>query len=195
MKLAAFAATLTLLAACGEPEHEPRPDGYAAPDQRAVIEAVLGHVGVLDGSEQPLFLEDLESVDWVSSNMDEWLGAAELRPGLVSSFLSINAVSTRHEEWLGSLGVGMVDAAAFQAHFSGEADDDHESGWQSVLRGPPECTVVVSLSAPGFSTDGSQALITVGESWGVLSGSGGLYLLERQGGAWVVVMGLMSWDS
>jgi hypothetical protein len=182
---------LALAVACGD-------TGVAEPsqhDQRAVTEAVLRHLDVLGTSEKPLFRGDSASISWLTSDPDSWQGASVLWPGVVSSFMDANAPGARHEPWLGSLGVGLIGAAEFQAYFSNGPDVDLRGGWERVLRGPPGCSVVVDVSVPGFSADGGQALISVGATRGLLNGSGGLYVLERQDGSWVVIKGLMFWDS
>ena len=151
-------------------------------DTRAVMEAVLRDDGLLGAAERPMFHRDVD-VGWLRSDHGEWWSRAELRAGALTSFFEANESGVRDDAWLGALGAGMIESSVLDAHF---ADRTPESGWASVLRGPPECTVLVSITAPGFSEDGHQALIFMSTTRGFLEGGGLLYLLEHQQDTWVV---------
>ncbi|MFT7463756.1 MAG: hypothetical protein ACI9EF_002103 [Pseudohongiellaceae bacterium] len=164
-------------------------------DHRAVMETVLRHVGVLGGTEQPLFRSELVLMEWLDHEREEWQEIAHLRPGVVRSLRAANPRGACHEAWLGAWGVGMTDRESFFAHSLDEWPRMSAEGWESVLCGPPRCTVLVRLSAPGFSADGCQAMISVGTSSGGWSSQGGLYLLERRNGSWVVITALVIEES
>ena len=53
----------------------------------------------------------------------------------------------------------------------------------------------VTLSSPGFSEDGSQALVHVGRMYGHLAGNGTLVRLEKRDGTWHVVETRRTWVS
>ncbi|GEM_PF-2697311 len=166
-----------------------------AEDHRAVTEAVLSHVGVLGGAELPLFMSEVVLLEFNELEREGWDEFFDLRPGVVSSLLEANPRGACHGPWLGAWGVGLMDRESFRTHSSVGPPRMSDEDWDSVLRGPPRSTVVVSLSAPGFSADGCQAMIYVGESSGDWSATGGTYLLERWNGSWVVVAALSTWVS
>ena len=189
MRQGTLLVVLVLLCGCTESE----PVTVGPEDRRAVTEALLRKV-LAGPPERPLFRRQADVTSWFS-DLESWQSRSELKPGTVASFVAANEPGTMHGDWLGTLGVGLVSEADYRAHFGHAGLRDLDAGWESVLRGPPECTVVVTLSAPGFSSDGSQALLGMGAGSGSLEGNGGLYLLERQGGGWVVSVALSLWVS
>ena len=191
MKHCLLAAVLAWPVACTDTV----PVEVTAEDQRAVMEAVLRHVGVLGGAELPLFKSELVLMEWTEDEREGWEEHFELRPGVLSSLLAANSRDACHGPWLGAWGVGMMDRESYWAHEPEEWPRKSDEGWESVAHGPPRCTVLVSLSAPGFSEDGCQAMISVGEYSGAWSGQGGLYLLERWNGSWVVISALIIEES
>jgi len=164
-------------------------------DHRAVMQAVLHHVGVLEGAEQPLFKSELMLMEWTEGEQESWEEFFELRSGVVSSLLAANPRGACHGSWLGAWGVGMMDRESYWAHEPEEWPRRSKEGWENVARGPPRCTVLVSLSAPGFSEDGCQAMISVGGYSGNWSGHRELYLLEHWNGSWVVISALVTEES
>ena len=164
-------------------------------DHRAVMQAVLHHVGVLGGTELPLFKSERVLMEWLEDERDDWNEVVDLRPGVLSSLLAANPRGACHGSWLGAWGVGLIDRESYWAHAPEGWPRMSAEGWESVARGPPRCTVLVSLSAPGFSEDGCQAMISVGGFSGSWSGHTELYLLERWNGSWVVIMALVTEES
>jgi len=67
--------------------------------------------------------------------------------------------------------------------------------WETFYDTYPTSPGWVELSAVGFSSDMSQALVYVGNPTYYLAGAGFVYLLERQNGTWVVVNEVMMWVS
>ncbi len=161
-------------------------------DVRAVILAVLERGSALEPTERALFRRTTAGLSWFVGDHD-WRRVHGLRPGLSTATVEAAAADAEdHPEWLGELGVGFIDDATWDAHFEGRS---REEGWDAVRRGPPECTVVVSISKPVFSDDGRQALVSVAESRHVLWADGAVWLVEYEAGTWRATLVLASWVS
>ncbi len=59
----------------------------------------------------------------------------------------------------------------------------------------PRSQGVTLFSRVGFSKDGTMAVVTEGTMRAVLYGSGTVYLLKKEKGAWKIVKGEMTWIS
>jgi hypothetical protein len=69
------------------------------------------------------------------------------------------------------------------------------SVWTRFQEKYPEAGGLITFSRPGFSAKGDKALADVGFRCGDLCGAGGLYLLVKEDGNWVVQDTLMVWQS
>lgn len=69
------------------------------------------------------------------------------------------------------------------------------SVWARFQEQYPEAGGLITFSRPGFNAKGDQALADMGFRCGDLCGAGGLYLLVKEDGNWVVQDTLMVWQS
>jgi hypothetical protein len=74
-------------------------------------------------------------------------------------------------------------------------DPEGREVWARYYAAHPGALGVMTMSMPGLSADGSQALLYIGQSHGYLAGSGYLHLLVREGTGWRVVASSMLWIS
>jgi hypothetical protein len=67
--------------------------------------------------------------------------------------------------------------------------------WTRFQEKYPEAGGLITFSRPGFNVQGDKALADIDFRCGDLCGAGGLYLLVKQDGNWVVQDTLMVWQS
>lgn len=84
----------------------------------------------------------------------------------------------------------LIGDAEIDELFGGEID-----GWETFYARYPGSQGIMGLSRVGFSADGTQALLYLGNQWHWLAGRGYVWLLSRVGGGWVVERGVMIWIS
>ena len=68
-------------------------------------------------------------------------------------------------------------------------------GWKEFFRTHPMTPKLIMLSLPGFSTDGTLAVIYMGAYFRGLAGGGFFYVLERKEGQWIVIKKNHWWAS
>lgn len=191
----ALLAALLMVACRQAPDVPVRAAPAVLPDERSVLEAVLRHVDVMPPTERPLFRVGIQATDALWAADDGWRDDAALRPGLVTAFVEANAGDPALDAWLATVGAGTIDSEVFRAHFTADDRWNSEAGFAAVLGGTRGATVIVDLSAVGFSDDGTQALACVGYAWGPWESYTTLYLLERADGSWTVARGLLQSES
>jgi hypothetical protein len=69
------------------------------------------------------------------------------------------------------------------------------SRWTDFEAKYPGASGFVTFSRVGFNADGDEAIASMGYRCGDLCGAGGLYILVKEEGNWVVQEGLMIWQS
>ena len=69
------------------------------------------------------------------------------------------------------------------------------SVWTPFQEAYPEAGGMIAFSRVGFDQEGEKALAQFGFRCGDLCGAGGLYLLSKDNGNWVVQEALMIWQS
>lgn len=75
-------------------------------------------------------------------------------------------------------------------------DISSQPNWGEILsQRYPNTSGYKVFSRVGFNNTLDQAIISVGEVWGPLAGSGTCYLLEKQNGEWFLMEELMLWIS
>jgi hypothetical protein len=58
------------------------------------------------------------------------------------------------------------------------------SGWEGFYRNYPDSGGIIELSAVGFNSDKTIAVVYVGHSCGMLCGGGSFHVLEKKNGNW-----------
>lgn len=61
---------------------------------------------------------------------------------------------------------------------------DPENGWKRFYEAYPKSSGILSFSRPGFSKDGTVAVIDLGHTSGPLGGKWGAYIYEKKDGKW-----------
>jgi hypothetical protein len=69
------------------------------------------------------------------------------------------------------------------------------AGWPEFESRYPEAEGIINFSRVGFSEEGDLALVLMGFRCWDLCGAGGLYLLAKEDGSWVVEKATMVWMS
>jgi len=86
------------------------------------------------------------------------------------------------ERPLESLGdLTLKHVALTEEEFKGSGKD----GWEQFHKSHPDSRRIITLSFPGFSRDGSTAVIYMSSHSGWLSARGRLYILRKKDGKWV----------
>ena len=67
--------------------------------------------------------------------------------------------------------------------------------WASEYTGSEKKSVRVMLSRIGYGNANTQALVTIGEVYAPLAGSGFLFYLRKENGEWRIINKLMTWIS
>ena len=67
------------------------------------------------------------------------------------------------------------------------------SGWRDLQRAHPGVRLLMQVSAPAYSSDGSSALIWVDSSCDGRCGGGSLLLFERKSGRWTQSRSILTW--
>jgi hypothetical protein len=75
------------------------------------------------------------------------------------------------------------------------SDFDNPNFWTTFYKNYPHANGFIQLSAVGFNTDFSQAVVEAGYTCGGLCGSGQLVVLEKRDGYWRVVDRVKTWIS
>jgi hypothetical protein len=60
-----------------------------------------------------------------------------------------------------------------------------EGGWEDFYRQYPDSGGMIELSAVGFNTDKTVAVVYMGHSCGMLCGGGGFHVLQKKDGKWI----------
>ena len=111
--------------------------------------------------------------------------------GLLDDYFARNAARHPFVELYGTM--AMLDIRSGEeicAAAGGTADF-----WPAFRRAFPRSWGAMSLSAPGFSPDGSQALLYIGQTTGDLSGEGECYFYTRKEATWTRAGAVGIWVS
>ena len=163
-----------LLAACGLADQPPRPD---LADDRAVVAAALADFvawkDVTYGKHEGILSVDPVSAAWPEATAQiirEQASELEdpLENGLVEAFVERNRIAAPITPLL-------PDPA--WAHAPNAA-----STWPRI---PEGAKATGSLTLPGYSADGSRALLQIHHSWSI-HGAIVTYVLTKKDGAWTV---------
>ena len=136
-------------------------------------------------SSASTFTEPSETREWLA------LRLPEANADLVDDFTSQNAVRRPLTEIFGYLDfLTLISDEEISSIFSGPGD-----GWEHFQRAYPNSGGILEISAPGFSADGSHALIMIGQQAGRAMGSGRVELYVKEGLEWKLLRSASRWVS
>lgn len=184
--------TLGLLGCSGETSRVVKPPEVS---EAAVVEALLRHVfpdQVARGSaivierDLSMHLEMMTDDGDLGTYRDELIREARsLEERLVEAVRDLcdRNGGKNSIDRLGTIGLDHVVIG--DEELTAMFQTDGWDGWDEFRRRYPGSPAMVTLSRPGFSADGSLALIYLGWSSDWECGEGRLYVLERRGEDWV----------
>jgi hypothetical protein len=117
--------------------------------------------------------------------------AKDVDEGAIRSFLTSNAMQTPIRTIYGELeNVIIIDDVELR-----KVMEPIDRNWTGFYKQFPNSKGIVYLSAPGFSADGTQCVLEVGQQQGGLWGHGVAYLYRRLGNEWSKGGEIRTWVS
>lgn len=175
-------AALTLMTACMTRTHASNAD-------RDVISAVVRQICKQTMADYIVLSSSTSVVIpvFTPGNMDEPARRSLLERNKVSAALPI--VETCEA-------LRLVDRLEIDRYLAASALDSHDR-WAAFYEKFTNAVGVMSLSLPGYSTDGDLAIVQVASACGETCGGGSFWLLRRVSGQWQVEVGkvIPGWQS
>jgi hypothetical protein len=114
----------------------------------------------------------------------------QVHSSTIENYLEANSRSVPVTSIYGELsGAVLLSEDDMQLIFRGQ------TGWDRFRKWFPKSSGIKMISSPGFSTDGSQALVQLGQQSDYLSGCGVCYFYELKNGVWRQVGKATTWVS
>jgi hypothetical protein len=183
---------MLLLCSCGtgsaEPTVTPPPDIEA--EEYAVYSALVREnpIGYDLGASFVVREQTVSGLDLLESALEHH----RLPGSLVDSYRSRNAMAYTLSP---NLDIEQSYTMLAQADFERIFLRRQGSVWTPFQEAYPEAGGMIAFSRVGFDQKGETALAEFGFRCGDLCGAGGLYLLVKEDGNWVVQEELMIWQS
>ena len=162
---------------------------YQDPDAYEVYSAVLPMDGWWQDSKSLLILQELPPKEWpIGSPRDALQGDAEFAKRFDSVFMSFEQANKQELLLQYHFAIQkpyqIVSAAELQASFSSHPVS-HNDTWESFRQSFPGCEGYLILSAVGFNSDKTIAMVYVEHRCGGLCGASRYYILEKRQGRWL----------
>ena len=181
--------TLTAVLACFAGGVQPRAESAASNDV-AVLGAVIGNWS--KGGDGSYYVLSSQTVRIDDFNRKAISGTAEAR-----NLLERNIKPSQLPTMPPREGVRVVPEeqiiAALKA--KGPPVDPPQPGWEGFYSRYPGAQGVLRVSLPGYTPDGTEAVVMLSVGCGSLCGSGLLLHLERSNGEWKIVRRETLWVS
>lgn len=138
-----------------------------------------------DGSDS----RDPESLELSRKYLQEHLPTATA--GVIENYLAKRADNLPITEVFGP--IEMLDIRSEEE--LGAIFSDHENGWDNFRQKFPRSHGALDISCVGFSPDGTQGIISVGQSSDWMAGHGTYYLYEKTESGWKETNAALAWIS
>lgn len=188
MKCVAAALLLTLLSAAACGEKEPRA-GSAT-----INGAVFAHLIQLEGERPGILVVDPASTPLKDDDAGwaatwKYVRAVSLRGLRDDTCANLVKANEDSKDLSNALDAPLPVTLFRESDWAAllEQGGGNEGAWARFHVRHPKARAWISLSLPGVSADGRQAVIWIGKSWGALGGWSGYGLLERENGLWKVI--------
>jgi hypothetical protein len=138
-----------------------------------------------------------EDAGWDWSERRTYLGAARSLPGTSRELVCSFAASNREIQRLDPAAfpedspVAVVSAAVLDTLFTPLGPDL----WERFYQRYPSSPGLLTVSGVGYGRDGTQALVTVEQTCGILCGEGQIFLLALVEGRWTILENHRIWIS
>ena len=165
----------------------PTPPPAIEAEEYAVYSALIQQNPVHYNMGSPIVIQ--EHTTEGADTLDSALEYHDLPADLVASYRSRNAASY-------TLGPDLELEQDYALLLRGEYDElfpRRGANWAEFYTRYPEARGFVVFSRVGFDAAGDTALVEMGVRCGDLCAAGGLYLLVKEGGNWVVQGALLEW--
>jgi hypothetical protein len=166
------------------------PGPYEDPDAYEVYSAALSRNGQWQDSKSLLILQNIPPKEWpIGLPQDALQGDAEFTKrfdGIFKSFEQANREpSLLQYHFAFPKPYQIVSASELDAVFHRPAPNAIRDGWEGFRQTFPDSGGYVILSAVGFNSEKTIALVYVDYRCGGLCGSSRYYILEKRDGRWV----------
>jgi hypothetical protein len=171
-----------------QPKYLPRP--YENSDAYAVYSAVLSMGGQWDDSKFLVILKELPPKEWpIGSPHHALHGDEEFRgnfEGIFKSFEQANRQSLLLENHFAiHKPYQVVESAELEAAFHRPQPGAFHDGWEGFRGSYPNSTGYLILSAVGFNSEKTVAIVFVDYRCGGLCGSAQYYILQKRDKDWI----------